>query len=284
MRFAGSWYPGRAQPCSKQIEAFWASLPDAHIPGAHVPGGQLGVVPHAGWTFSGRLAAQVFRTLEGGDDVDLVIVLGGHLAPGEPIVAMCEGEWETPFGAFVIHRGFLDALNALPGKSVLETQSRNYPDNSTELQLPFAKYKFPQAELLPLRVPPGPIAQELGRRLAGYLEESGLRAIAVASTDLTHYGPNYDFEPRGRGEAALRWVNEVNDPEFIRAVESGESGAIISVAAQQRNACSAGAVAAVNELAKAKGQRFTALGHNTSAESDLGDTRNFVGYLGGIYH
>ena len=274
MRFAGSWYPARAQPCTKKIEAFWASQPDMPphtLPHTAAPGGrrgtELGVVPHAGWDYSGKLAAQVFRALDGGDEVDLVVVLGGHLAPGDPIVAMCEGQWETPFGAFVIHGGFLPALNDLTGKAVLETESRHYPDNSTELQLPFAKYKFPRAELLPIRVPPGPAARELGRRLAAYLEESGLRAIAVASTDLTHYGPNYGFEPQGSGEAALRWVNEVNDPEFIRAVESGEGDAIISVAAEQHNACSAGAVAALNELARAKGQRFTALGHNTSAEA-----------------
>lgn len=279
MGFAGSWYPARAQPCTRQIEAFWEAPGPAPAPGR---GARLGVAPHAGWVFSGRLAAQVFRALEGGDEVELVIVLGGHLGPGDPVVAMCEGEWETPFGPFTIHTGFAEALKALP-RVVLETESRNYPDNSTELQLPFAKYKFPRAELLPMRVPPGAAAQRLGRLLAEYLESSALRAVAVASTDLTHYGPNYGFEPKGSGADGLRWVNEVNDPDFIRMVEGGDGEAILAMAASQHNACSAGAVAAVNELARIGSKRFTTIGHTTSAEADLGDTRNFVGYLGGIY-
>ena len=281
MGFAGSWYPAREEACTRQIETFGESPSTPPISGAW-----LGVVPHAGWVFSGRLAAQVFRCLGGGesdgDEVELVIVLGGHLAPKDPVVAMCEGEWETPLGAFAIHGGCAEKLKALPGL-VLETESRNYPDNSTELQLPFARYHFPRAELLPLRVRPGAAAQKLGLLLAEYLETSGLRAVVVASTDLTHYGPNYGFEPKGGGAEALRWASEENDQDFIRAVEMGESEAIISMADRQRNACSAGAVAAINELARARGQRFNVVGHTTSAASRFGDTRNFVGYLGGVY-
>jgi AmmeMemoRadiSam system protein B len=279
MGFAGSWYPAREEACTQQIEAFGKTPAAPPISGAW-----LGVVPHAGWAFSGRLAAQVFRCLGNGDgdEVELVIVLGGHLSPKDPVVAMCEGEWETPLGAFPIHEGCAEMLKALPGL-VLETESRNYPDNSTELQLPFARYHFPHAELLPLRVPPGAAAQKLGLLLAGYLEASGLRSAVVASTDLTHYGPNYGFEPKGSGPEALRWASEENDQDFIRAVEAGEGEAIISVAARQRNACSAGAVAAINELARARGQSFNVIGHSTSATAQLGDTRNFVGYLGGVY-
>lgn len=276
MGFAGSWYPSRAGSCTRQIEQFvrGASGP--------IPGAWLGVLPHAGWVFSGRLAARVFNALDGGDDVELVIVLGGHLAPGDPVVAMCEGAWETPLGDFTIHTGFAEKLKTLP-RVLLETESRNHADNSTELQLPFARHRFPKAELLPMRVPPGPPSRELGALLAEYLASSGLRAVVVASTDLTHYGPNYGFEPKGSGEEALRWVSEVNDAEFIRAVEKGEGEDILSVAASRRNACSAGAVAAVNELARASGQRFSTIGHTTSAAADMGNTRNFVGYLGGIY-
>ncbi len=283
MEFAGSWYPARSRACAEQIERFWESLAPTGSPApAAPPRSHLGVVPHAGWVFSGRLAARVFQLLEGDASVELVIVLGGHLGPDDPLVAMCEGEWDTPFGAFAIHRGFEDELRKFP-KLLLETESRNHPDNSTELQLPFAKYRFPNAELLPIRVPPGPAARELGRRLAAYLESTGLRAVAVASTDLTHYGPNYSFEPKGRGEAALRWVNEVNDPAFIEAVASGEGEAILDVAARRRNACSAGAVAALNELALAAELRFSAIGHLTSADGPHGDTSNFVSYLGGVY-
>ncbi len=141
----------------------------------------------------------------------------------------------------------------------------------------------PAAELLPIRVPPGEVALRLGRELAAYLAGEGLTAAAVASTDLTHYGDNYDFEPKGRGPEALRWVSEVNDPAFILAVERGAGDEILSVAGRCRNACSAGAVAALNEMAREAGAEFQTLGYATSAEAGQHDTRNFVGYLGGVY-
>lgn len=276
MEFAGSWYPRRAEACEQQIRAYWeASSPEK------TPSTLFGVVPHAGWLFSGRIAARVFQALEA-EPPPLVVVLGGHLRPGDPVVAMTEGEWETPFGAFPIHEGFRTELETLP-RVILETERRHFPDNSTELQLPFARYRFPAAELLPIRVPPGPLALEVGRRLHAYLAAHKLRAAVIASTDLTHYGDNYGFQPHGQGPEALSWVREVNDPAFIQAVETGDSETILSVAASHTNACSAGAVAALNELARADGLAFRPLAYATSAEAGPRDTRNFVGYVGGIY-
>jgi AmmeMemoRadiSam system protein B len=276
MEFAGSWYPRPADACEAKIRAYWSEpLPE------RAPRGRYGVVPHAGWLFSGPIAGRVFQALEEAPP-SLVIVLGGHLRRSDPVVAMSDGEWETPFGPFPIHQGFREELEKLPNV-LFEQEGRHYPDNSTELQLPFARYKFPEAELLPLRVPPGPASLELGRRLAAYLSATRLRAAVVASTDLTHYGDNYGFEPKGRGEAALAWVREVNDPAFIQAVEAGEGEAILAVAEERSNACSAGAVAALNEIARAEGLGFRPLAYATSAEAGTRDTRNFVGYLGGLY-
>lgn len=277
MDFSGSWYPARREACQREIEAYWRR------PGAEEdPPARLGVVPHAGWVYSGALAARVFRALSGDAGVQLVIVLGGHLRRDDPIVAMTEGTWDTPFGPFEIHTGFTERLGELTPVR-LETESRYLPDNSTELQLPFAKLKFPRAELLALRVPPGPLAVELGRTLAAYLTDSKLDAVAVASTDLTHYGSNYAFEPKGRGPQALEWVRTVNDPAFIRAVEAGDGASLLKRAESDRSACSAGSVAAINEIAQSRGQRFRVFDYATSADVAGGDTGNFVGYVGGVY-
>ena len=169
------------------------------------------------------------------------------------------------------------------GRVFFEEDGRVHPDNSTELQLPFARFFFPKARLLSLRLPPSPMAIEVGRALAEFLTTNRIAHVVVASTDLTHYGENYGFQPKGSGSEALDWVRAVNDPAFIGAVESGDSGAILDSARQNRNACSPGAVAALNEIAGAAGKRFKSLGDATSAEMGLSDQRNFVGYLGGLY-
>jgi len=297
MHFAGTWYPAGGGACEEAIRAFEAEMPggssgtDGEDHGADgedppSPPSRWGVVPHAGWVYSGRLAARVFRALPaetpGESPVDLVIVLGGHLRPEDPVLAMTEGSWQTPLGNLKIHRGFRADLESLP-RIRFEDAHFHDPDNSVELQLPFVAHRFPQAKLLPLRVPPGPDALVLGRLLADCLERTGLNAVAVASTDLTHYGPNYGFEPHGRGEAGLRWVTTENDPAYIDAVTSGEGERILRVAAERHNACSSGAVAALNEIARRQGARFEPLAYATSSDIMPHDATNFVGYVGGVF-
>ena len=78
-------------------------------------------------------------------------------------------------------------------------------------------------------------------------------------------------------------MREVNDPAFISAVEEGDGETILATAAERSNACSAGAVAALNEMAGAEGLGFKPLAYATSAEAGPRDITNFVGYLGGVY-
>jgi hypothetical protein len=249
--------------------------------------------------YSGRLAARAIRATAGAgagtaaESVRLVVVLGGHLHRDDPVIAMSEGEWETPFGPFSIHTGFDSRLTGLP-EVVRESTARHEPDNSIEVLLPFARHFFPRAELLPLRVPPSEVALDVGARLAEYLATAGIPAAAIASTDLTHYGPNYGFEPRGRGPAAERWVREENDPLFIRAIASGVGRTILDTARRQRNACCPGAVAAVNEIVRAQAgsATFRTIEYATSldalreAEPGAGEpdtAPSFVGYVAGVY-
>jgi len=276
MAFGGAWYPADPGDCEASIRRYQAEPLPAGLPRA-----RLGVVPHAGWMFSGALAGRVFQALDRDPGVELVVVLGGHLGAGDPVVAMVEGEWQTPFGPFTIYEGFSEALDDFP-RVVLEREGTCRSDNSTELQLPFARYRYPKAELLPLRLPPDETALRVGRTLADHLHRSSLKAVVVASTDLTHYGPNYGFEPHGRGGDALAWVETENDAAFIAALEAGDGAELLATARQRRCACSAGAAAALAELAGPQA-RFHQLGYTNSARVAPRDLRNFVGYVGGVY-
>ena len=289
MALAGSWYPRTAAACLERIRAW--EQPSAEVAADPRSGARCCVAPHAGWMYSGRLAARAIRAAagSGADRVRLVVVLGGHLRRDDPVIAMSDGEWETPFGPFLIHSGFDSRLEGLPDV-VRESPSRNEPDNSIEVLLPFARLYFSKAELLPMRVPPSQVALDLGARLAEYLASEGMPAAVIASTDLTHYGPSYGFEPRGRGLAAERWVREENDPQCLRAITSGSGRTILDSARRQRNACCPGALAAINEIVRAQAVplHFRMLEYATSLdaarESEPGvATHNFVGYAAGLY-
>lgn len=283
MAFGGAWYPAGAEACEAQILAFGAGDASDQASPAHygvVPGPHFGVVPHAGWVYSGSIAAGVVAALVPPDAVDVVVVLGGHLAPEKPIVAMGAGKWQTPFGPFTIHSGTREALQGL-SPILWEDDSGFRDDNSTELQLPLLKYRYPHAELIVMRLPPGPLALEAGAALGAYLSAKNLRAVALASTDLTHYGPNYGFQPKGTGTEALNWVREINDQRFIKALQKGNGKEIITEAQTHQNACSAGATAALTQLAH--NQQFSPTHYATSAEAGAKDRQNFVGYVGGVY-
>jgi AmmeMemoRadiSam system protein B len=157
-----------------------------------------------------------------------------------------------------------------------------YADNTVEVQLPLVRYFFPEAKILWLRFGAGIEALRAGQELAHIAGTLGRTLVVLGSTDLTHYGPNYDFSPQGLGAAALRWVREVNDAAFIQAVISGKAADILARAEADRSACSAGAVLGALGFAQVQGASAPELlGYATSADAGGGSgpiPDSFVGY------
>ena len=104
---AGSWYPGRSDECEKEIVSFLGDTDVRATPGIEPVGG---IVPHAGWYFSGSIACNVIHRLMQGAAPDVVVVLGMHLHPNSPAYIMKAGAWETPFGDLEIEASLAEAL------------------------------------------------------------------------------------------------------------------------------------------------------------------------------
>jgi AmmeMemoRadiSam system protein B len=152
-----------------------------------------------------------------------------------PLFAMEDGA-ETPLGAMEID-GELRALFSGETGGAAD----RHADNTVEVLLPMVKYFFPRAKLLWVRLPADPASFEAGKILARCARTLGRDLKALGSTDLTHYGANYGFSPRGSGREALDWVKTVNDRRFIEAVLEGNPGAALARAEGEKSACSAGA-------------------------------------------
>jgi AmmeMemoRadiSam system protein B len=226
--------------------------------------------PHAGWAYSGGLAVRAISRLDPG--ATTVAVFGGHLPGGYPPLLAYEDEFAVPGGAVAAAAELRAALD-----SEFVFRSDRYADNTVEALLPIVDYFFPGAEVLWLRLPADADSFGIGRRVAGLARAAGGRCVAVASTDLTHYGPAYGFAPRGSGRSALRWMREVNDAAFLAAVLAGEPGAVLERAEKDRSACSAGAVlGALGFASEAGPTRSLLLGYGTSA--DARPAEDFVGY------
>jgi hypothetical protein len=238
------------------------------------------ITPHAGWYYSGRLAALALSSLQ--LDAETIVVLGGHLGEDSPSLFAMEDAARTPFGPMPIDAALRSALmKELGGKE------DRYRDNTIEVLLPMAHYFFPKAELLWLRLPAKIESFESGKIISQIAAKLNRKVNVLASADLTHYGPNYGFSPQGTGQAALRWVREVNDAAFIKAVESGSPDEVLRCARQDFSSCSAGAVLGAMGFAQEEGLgRAKLLEYATSAEvgDEPGVPDSFVGYAAMVFN
>ena len=269
------WYPSSPESCRQAVREYLDSFPGS-------PKGSLaGIVPHAGWVFSGRTAGFTFAALADASP-DLVFVFGGHMHPGQRCVCMPTGAFGTPAGDVPVHEAIASDLVSHFGCQE-ETPDRFQPDNTIELQMPFIREVWPQAKVVAVQVPPDETAEAVGRWAAEKSKEQS--AVAIGSTDLTHYGSNYVFSPRGSGDEALRWSKEENDRPFIDLLLKLDVKGAIDHAIANHSACCAGAAAAAATFAKQQGASAGRLiEHTTSHEVEpRGTPSMWVGYASIVY-
>ena len=280
--FSGSWYPATASACEKEIKGFLKEPGFEKIPEFEYIGG---IVPHAGWYFSGSLACRVISALRGPDNQpqpDVVVVFGMHMHPHSTPCIMTAGAWETPFGAIEIDTELAGRLTQKFTFDI-ETGDRFTPDNTIELQLPFIKYFFNSSRLIPIGVPPAEKALEIARDISEMAKESGSSIKFVGSTDLTHYGSNYGYAPVGIGGEAIDWVRDHNDRKAIDRMLAMDAEGLIREGLSNQNACCSGAAAAAVAAARALGAEHSEfVGYRSSYEKHPGDS--FVGYTGILFH
>ncbi len=267
------WYPGDSAQSTQDIDSF--------IRGFTPPQGQWigGVAPHAGWAYSGKAAARVILTLSRSDPIDRVVILGGHLSGSHDPIFYTEDAWETPFGPLTIDTELTSEL--LTARAGVKAPAQ-FVDNTIEVQLPFVRYFFGAVPIIVGHSPASMKALQLTSRIQNLLQASKLRAVFLGSADLTHYGPNYGFSPKGSGGAAVEWVKEENDRALIDKALAMDAEGVIRDSEIRQNTCSAGPIASVVAAARNAGiEKGTLLDYYTSF--DVIPNSSFVGYAALIF-
>ena len=262
---AGQFYPGQHDLCVDEISEYLEQkTPSESLPETIV----AGIVPHAGWTFSGQLAAMVFSAVkQQHEKVHTFVIFGAaHSYFGQSQAVYETGSWVTPLGEVAIDEELADAVLS-SGTAVSDPQAHS-SEHSIEVQVPFIQHLFAGAKILPILVPPREQAVELGKVVGNIISaEEHKKIICIGSTDLTHYGPRYGFTPMGVGDEALKWADSVNDRRFIDLALKLEPQGMLTSAAEHCNACGAGAAAAAVAAAKKLGsERGLLLAHTNSNE------------------
>lgn len=275
MAFAGSWYPATAQECRPFIES---CIKESQLPEKEFVGG---IVPHAGWYFSGSIACRVIAALQSGSPVDTVVLFGGHMHEKSTPFLISHGAFETPFGTIPVDSELSDILSR--DKTVQKLSPAQFPDENTfELQNPFIKYFFPDAKIVVCAVPPTDEASSIGQAVVNAALKLGRTIRVIGSTDMTHYGPNFGLITAGTGSQAVKWVEKENDRCAIDAMLRMDESGIIRCGLDNKSMCCPGAAAAAVAACRVlnAGQPLE-VAYATSYEKSASDS--FVGYSGILY-
>lgn len=196
--YARQFYPG---DCAAQIEQFLKGYSVPHEPANAV----AGMVPHAGWVFSGALAAKVFKCLSVKSAPDTFILLGAvHTWRPQGNSVYSTGSWSTPLGDVKVDTETAEIIIRTLAGDVIEDTEAHAGEHSLEVQLPFIKYLCPEACIVPIAIPPGDNAHITGRKIGEAVARIDKKIVVVGTTDLTHYGDPYGFTPYGYGEGAKK--------------------------------------------------------------------------------
>ncbi len=210
-------------------------------------------MPHAGWSYSGRLAAMTFRAvMEREEPVATLVIFGadhtGAVGAGEVYDAGC---WETPLGPLEVDETLaaelIDASPLLRGNP-----DAHDGEHSIEVQLPLIQAVDPAVRIVPIGMPPDPVAVEAGRVIGDVLNTAGRNDVCIiGSSDLTHHGGHFG-SPGGSGEQSEAFATE-NDERILALVKELKAEEIIPEVRKSRNACGAGAIAATLAAVRAMG-------------------------------
>ncbi len=266
---AGQFYPAEPGRLQAAVKAF---LADA-VPARGTRPLAL-VAPHAGYVYSGQIAADAWRQAQG-QACDVVVLLGtNHTMAGFRGAALSPaGGFRTPLGVAEVDARAAAALRAADPE-VVENAAVHEREHSIEVQVPFAQVVQPGVPILPVVVSSEDPAfcARLGRGLAKAL--AGRRALIVASSDLSHY-PGYDVARASDGTvlAAMTRLDPVALHGAIAAqMTAGRPGLATC-------ACGEGAVMTALEAAKALGaRRGVVLSWANSGDTAVGDRARVVGY------
>ncbi len=282
---AGRFYDADPMRCAAEVKRLSA---DAGAAGGVAERLVGGIVPHAGWVCSGRVAGRVWSALAASPGPMTVFLTGSVHTMDLAAPALDEADaWQTPLGPIEIDAALRDAVAALDGFGVLH--AAHVHEHAVEVQLPMIQHAFGErAKIVPCMIPPRDAAPRWGEAVGRLLRDWDRPTLVVASCDLTHYGVHYGFAPQGIGPAGCQWALRVNDRRLLDLVEQMSGERIVGEAEAHQNTCGAGAMAAAVAAARQMGAtRGRVLEHtnSTAALQPLGhaDPDNSVGYAGVVF-
>jgi len=281
---AGSFYEASASSCRHHAN----KLLDAAEPGEGLPTALYGgLVPHAGWVYSGPLAARTLKLLDESGPLETIVLLGAdHTGSSTGGEVYDSGVWRTPLGDASIDEPLARKLIASHESIRANPQAHTY-EHSVEVQVPILQAIRQDIKIVPITVAPKDAAPEIGKAIGEVLRQDDRNIRVVGSTDLTHHGGHFG-SPGGEGLVGVEWSAD-NDRRIIDLITKMADDRIIPEVVARQNACGAGAIAATIAACREMGAtRGYCLQYTNSYEvmrSMYGESRDYttVGYAAVVF-
>ncbi|NOZ03135.1 MAG: AmmeMemoRadiSam system protein B [FCB group bacterium] len=257
----------------------------AFTPPENITGDLIGALtPHAGWVYSGGVAARTIACLATTVKPETALIFGADHTGVWRHSLYPDGAWQTPLGPVDIDEELAADLAAKLSAVLVADRHAHKDEHSIEVILPMLQYFWPGIRIVPIIVRPDSDGIRLGSGIGSIVNATNKKVVFLATTDLTHYGTLYGFMPAGIGAKGLQWMRD-NDKRMVDCLCAADAGAVLREAEIHGNACGAGAAAAlisaVNELGRGKGYLVE---YATSHGSDPPEAFTYgVGYAGIVY-
>lgn len=267
---AGSFYPARRDDVVRSIEWCFTHKLGPGVKPSGIGSERLSyayIVPHAGYMYSGPTAAHAYLWLSKERKPETVVLVGpNHTGLGLAVSVYKEGYWRTPLGDVEVDSEAGRLIVSYTGFAAFDEKAHFY-EHSLEVQIPFLQHIYGSGfKITPITVMAQipSISRGLAEAFLKILEDNGVDAIMVATSDLNHY-ESHDVSV----EKDLMVIEEVlkPDPEGVfRVVEE-----------RNVSACGPGPMATVAYIAMVKGVKPVLLSHTTSGDV-TGEKDFVVGY------
>lgn len=278
---AGQFYSEGFEKLDKQIiECFKSKLGPGDLPvrrnNKSITQGIIS--PHAGYQFSGPAAAWAFKEVAESKLPSRFIIIGpNHTGISSSEVSTTIATWETPFGHLEPDEDFIRRLLEECKLVKIDHNAHSY-EHSIEVQLPFLQFANKDV-LKKVRIVPLIISHydlETCMALADKIADISEDFCVIASSDFTHYGPNYGYTPFSRNvkenlyeldNGAISLINKMDTKGFLKYVKEKEA-----------TICGAGPIAVCMEVMRNLGIKKGELLRYYTSGDVIKDYTNAVGY------
>lgn len=189
--YSGSWYPDDPTKLRELLARLFAES-EQRTGGFLAPRAAGFVVPHAGLVYSGAVAAAAYRQIRSLAPRRIVLLGFSHSGAAPGVWIPDVDAIRTPLGDVEVDGALRSEL--LAAGAVGNFDERQLCDHSVEIQLPLLQYAVPDARIVPVYVN-RPEAEHRRRAAQALASVADAETLLVASSDLTHYGRNFGFQP-----------------------------------------------------------------------------------------